>query len=103
MVNYFTKTLKGGVYVPAELAVCKFSLKEGVSRVYQTLINPGKFFLLAPSVFELDSLFRDMPLQVSTSTDTNMKLNIIRKQLTICLCLPTLWVTRISPIFITKF
>uniref|UniRef100_T1PAS7 PiRNA pathway germ-plasm component n=1 Tax=Musca domestica TaxID=7370 RepID=T1PAS7_MUSDO len=41
MVNYFTKTLKGGVYVPAELAVCKFSLKEGVSRVYQTLINPG--------------------------------------------------------------
>ncbi|XP_061403051.1 protein maelstrom 1-like [Musca vetustissima] len=41
MANYFTKTLKGGVYVPAELAVSKFSLKEGVSRVYQTLINPG--------------------------------------------------------------
>ncbi|XP_073828405.1 protein maelstrom 1-like [Musca autumnalis] len=41
MVNYFTKTLKGGVYVPAELAVSKFSLKEGVSRIYQTLINPG--------------------------------------------------------------
>ncbi|XP_013105572.2 protein maelstrom 1 [Stomoxys calcitrans] len=41
MVNYFTKTLKGGVYVPAELAVCKFSLLEGVSRVYHTLINPG--------------------------------------------------------------
>ncbi|XP_075158623.1 protein maelstrom 1-like [Haematobia irritans] len=41
MVNYFTKTLKGGVYVPAELAICKFSLQDGVSRVYHTLINPG--------------------------------------------------------------
>ncbi|XP_059221665.1 protein maelstrom 1 [Stomoxys calcitrans] len=40
MVNYFTKTLKGGVYVPAELALCKFSLQEGVSSIYQTLINP---------------------------------------------------------------
>ena len=43
MVNYFTKTLKGGVYVPAELAVCEYSLKHGVNRLYQTLINPGKY------------------------------------------------------------
>ncbi|XP_037819034.1 protein maelstrom 1 [Lucilia sericata] len=41
MVNYFTKTLKGGVYVPAELSVCEYSLKDGVKRMYQTLINPG--------------------------------------------------------------
>lgn len=41
MVNYFTKTLKGGVYVPAELSICEYSLKEGVHRMYQTLINPG--------------------------------------------------------------
>ncbi|XP_005187156.2 protein maelstrom 1 [Musca domestica] len=41
MVNYFTKTLKDGIYVPAEIAVAKFSLKGGVQQVYQTLINPG--------------------------------------------------------------
>ncbi|XP_073825387.1 protein maelstrom 1-like [Musca autumnalis] len=41
MANYFTKTLKDGVYVPAEIAVAKFSLKGGVQQVYQTLINPG--------------------------------------------------------------
>lgn len=41
MVNYFTKTLKGGVYVPAELSICEYSLKEGVMRIYETLINPG--------------------------------------------------------------
>ncbi|XP_061394810.1 protein maelstrom 1-like [Musca vetustissima] len=41
MANYFTKTLKDGIYVPAEIAVAKFSLKGGVQQVYQTLINPG--------------------------------------------------------------
>lgn len=41
MANYFTKTLKEGIYVPAEIAVAKFSLKGGVQQVYQTLINPG--------------------------------------------------------------
>ncbi|XP_075149849.1 protein maelstrom-like [Haematobia irritans] len=41
MVNYFTKTMKEGLYVPAEIAVCKFSLKGGVHPIYQTLINPG--------------------------------------------------------------
>lgn len=41
MANYFTKTLRGGVYVPAEIAICKFSLMEGVHNVYQTLVNPG--------------------------------------------------------------
>ncbi|XP_075149923.1 protein maelstrom 1-like [Haematobia irritans] len=40
MANYFIKTLKGGAYVPAEIAICKFSLNEGVSDIYQTLINP---------------------------------------------------------------
>ncbi|XP_013102997.1 protein maelstrom 1 [Stomoxys calcitrans] len=41
MANYFTKTMRDGVYVPAEIAVCRFSLRDGVQEVYQTLINPG--------------------------------------------------------------
>lgn len=41
MVNYFTKTLKGGVFVPAEVSVCQYSLKEGVYRVYHTFVNPA--------------------------------------------------------------
>ncbi|KAI9588850.1 protein maelstrom 1-like [Glossina fuscipes] len=40
-VNYFTKILKGNVYIPAELSVCEYSLKQGVSRIFHTLINPG--------------------------------------------------------------
>lgn len=41
MVNYFTKTLKSAVYVPAELSVCEYCLKDGIKRTYHTLINPG--------------------------------------------------------------
>ena len=41
MVNYFTKTLKGGVFVPAEVSVCQYSLKDGVHRMYHTHVNPG--------------------------------------------------------------
>ena len=40
MVNYFT--LRGGVYVPAEISVCEYSLKTGVNKIYHTYINPGK-------------------------------------------------------------
>uniref|UniRef100_A0A1B0ACA5 Maelstrom domain-containing protein n=1 Tax=Glossina pallidipes TaxID=7398 RepID=A0A1B0ACA5_GLOPL len=40
-VNYFTKTLKGNVYIPAEVSVCEYSLKQGVSGIFRMLINPG--------------------------------------------------------------
>lgn len=43
MVNYFTKTLKEGWYIPAEIAVCEYSLKDGIIREYHSLINPGNF------------------------------------------------------------
>ncbi|XP_017155254.2 protein maelstrom 2-like [Drosophila miranda] len=38
--NYFANT--GSVYVPAEYATCRYSLKEGISAVYSTLIDPGQ-------------------------------------------------------------
>ncbi|XP_017471127.1 PREDICTED: protein maelstrom 1-like [Rhagoletis zephyria] len=41
MVNYFVKSLKGGIYVPAEILVAEYSLKDGVCRKYHTFINPG--------------------------------------------------------------
>uniref|UniRef100_A0A1A9WKI0 HMG box domain-containing protein n=1 Tax=Glossina brevipalpis TaxID=37001 RepID=A0A1A9WKI0_9MUSC len=41
-VNYFTKPMNDDrFYIPAELAVCEYSLKQGVSRIFHTLINPG--------------------------------------------------------------
>ncbi|XP_055843862.1 protein maelstrom [Episyrphus balteatus] len=41
MVNYFTKTLQGGVYLPAEVSVCQFSLKDGICRKFHSFVNPG--------------------------------------------------------------
>ncbi|XP_030385112.1 uncharacterized protein LOC115632203 [Scaptodrosophila lebanonensis] len=41
MVNYFTKARNWDVYTPAEIAVSQFSLREGVQRIYHTLVNPG--------------------------------------------------------------
>ncbi|XP_033254492.1 protein maelstrom 2-like [Drosophila miranda] len=38
--NYFANT--GRVYVPAEYATCRYSLKEGISAEYSTLIDPGQ-------------------------------------------------------------
>uniref|UniRef100_A0A1B0B350 HMG box domain-containing protein n=1 Tax=Glossina palpalis gambiensis TaxID=67801 RepID=A0A1B0B350_9MUSC len=40
-VNYFTKTSDGSVYIPAELSICEYSLKQGVIRTFHTFINPG--------------------------------------------------------------
>ncbi|XP_011192543.2 protein maelstrom 1 [Zeugodacus cucurbitae] len=41
MVNYFVRSLRGGIYVPAEISVVKYSLKEGLCRLYHSFINPG--------------------------------------------------------------
>uniref|UniRef100_A0A0K8ULA0 Protein maelstrom n=1 Tax=Bactrocera latifrons TaxID=174628 RepID=A0A0K8ULA0_BACLA len=41
MVNYFTRSLGSGCYVPAEISVAKYSLQEGVCRTYHSFINPG--------------------------------------------------------------
>lgn len=41
MVNYFTKTLQGGVYLPAEISLCRFSLKDGISHKFHSFVNPG--------------------------------------------------------------
>ena len=38
--NYYCKT-DDGVYVPAELAISKFSLGSGIIDSYHTLISPG--------------------------------------------------------------
>ncbi|XP_017042256.1 protein maelstrom [Drosophila ficusphila] len=40
--NYFTKALSSDVYVPAEFAACVYSLKEGISSIYSSLIDPGQ-------------------------------------------------------------
>uniref|UniRef100_A0A1A9ZXQ9 HMG box domain-containing protein n=1 Tax=Glossina pallidipes TaxID=7398 RepID=A0A1A9ZXQ9_GLOPL len=40
-VNYFMKTFDGGIYIPAELSICQYSLKQGVIRTFHTFINPG--------------------------------------------------------------
>lgn len=40
MANYFYRTHKL-VYVPAEIAVCKFSIEKGLLKSYHTFINPG--------------------------------------------------------------
>lgn len=39
-VNYYCRT-EQGVYVPGELALCKFNLQSGVIGTYHTLIDPG--------------------------------------------------------------
>lgn len=41
MVNYFTKTLQGGVYLPAEISLCQFSLKDGINHKFHSFVNPG--------------------------------------------------------------
>lgn len=47
MANYFYKTHEG-VYSPAEIAVCSFNFREGVTKLYHTFINPGnKKFIFA--------------------------------------------------------
>lgn len=38
--NYFCK-ISNGSYIPAEIAVLKFSLQEGIIDVYHSLVNPG--------------------------------------------------------------
>ncbi|KAK6644730.1 hypothetical protein RUM43_000999 [Polyplax serrata] len=39
--NYYCKT-DSDFYVPGELALCEFNLKDGIKRTYHVLINPGK-------------------------------------------------------------
>ncbi|KAL5278463.1 MAEL family protein [Megaselia abdita] len=41
-VNYFTKTIEGNVYLPAEISLCEYSLKNGVTRKFHNYINPGQ-------------------------------------------------------------
>lgn len=40
-VNYFTRSISGAFYVPAEISVAKYSLEEGVCRTYHSFLNPG--------------------------------------------------------------
>lgn len=40
MANYFAKTLKGA-YIPAEIALSKYSLKDGIINKFHSYINPG--------------------------------------------------------------
>lgn len=40
-VNIFCKTA-ADVVLPAELAICKFSVEDGVVAVYHTFIDPGE-------------------------------------------------------------
>lgn len=39
--NYYCKT-DSDFYVPGELALCEFNLKDGIKRTYHVLINPGR-------------------------------------------------------------
>ncbi|XP_037935532.1 protein maelstrom 1-like [Teleopsis dalmanni] len=40
-VNYFSKSLNGNIYVPAEISLAEFSLKRGIIKTYHTHVNPG--------------------------------------------------------------
>lgn len=41
-VNYFTKSINGNVYLPAEIALSEYSLKDGITKKFHTHINPGE-------------------------------------------------------------
>lgn len=45
-VNYYCKTTEG-MFIPAELAISKFNLEDGVKDTYHILIDPGNDILLA--------------------------------------------------------
>ena len=40
-VNIFVKTDDDELYYPAEMAICKFSVRDGVLDTYHTFIDPG--------------------------------------------------------------
>ncbi|XP_037935455.1 uncharacterized protein LOC119669580 [Teleopsis dalmanni] len=38
--NFFVRTLRGGFYIPAEVCLIEFSIDEGITNIYHTLIKP---------------------------------------------------------------
>ncbi|XP_037930569.1 protein maelstrom-like [Teleopsis dalmanni] len=38
--NYFAKSIKGDVFIPAEISLAEFSLKTGLLKTYHSLVNP---------------------------------------------------------------
>ncbi|XP_037957648.1 uncharacterized protein LOC119687418 [Teleopsis dalmanni] len=38
--NYFTRTLRGGYYIPAEIAAVEFSLEDGIIATFHKCVNP---------------------------------------------------------------
>lgn len=41
MGNYFACNQDGGIYLPAEIAISEFSLKDGITNKFHSFINPG--------------------------------------------------------------
>lgn len=52
--NYFCKTLTENVYVPAELALVRYSLADGCTRKFHTFVDPGQL----PAGYAYDAVER---------------------------------------------
>lgn len=64
--NYFVKKLSDDIY-PAEIAIAKFSLREGITDVYHTLINPGELPLgMAATALQHSKKTHRLPLSPDT-------------------------------------
>uniref|UniRef100_W8CE96 Protein maelstrom 1 n=3 Tax=Ceratitis capitata TaxID=7213 RepID=W8CE96_CERCA len=75
MVNYFVKSLKGNIYVPAEISVAEYSLKDGVCRKYHTFVNPGpKIYGLQYEAQHHSESTHKLPLPPNAKGEANMGL-----------------------------
>ncbi|XP_020809067.1 protein maelstrom-like [Drosophila serrata] len=71
--NFFTTTVSGDLYVPAEFSACKFSLKQGIMSWYTTLINPGSLDLgQARDALHHSTTTHGLPLPPNALGERNM-------------------------------
>lgn len=72
-VNYFMKTFEGGIYIPAELSICEYSLKQGVIRTFHTFINPGaKMYGYQLEAQHHSDTTHSLPLPPNAMGDSNL-------------------------------
>ncbi|EDV97202.1 protein maelstrom [Drosophila grimshawi] len=71
--NYFTKAIGNDIYMPAEFAACKFSLRSGRGPVYSSHINPGQLiFGQASDAQHHTSTTHQLPLPPKAMGESNM-------------------------------
>ncbi|KAH8270124.1 hypothetical protein KR018_004226 [Drosophila ironensis] len=71
--NFFTKAITSDVYVPAEFSACAYSLKNGITSVYSSFIDPGHIiFGQGSDAQHHSSTTHNLPLPPNAMGEKNM-------------------------------